>query len=212
MVDDIFSATFHFEDPSGASSTRAYWQQTTGNTVGTVDTESLGDALEDVLAPLIVAALADTFQFTGITVRKAWEDPEPMTLVTGNPQTGTRTGPGLPSNCCMNLGLNQSTFPIKSNGRMFWPGIPEPDTDVGVLIAAYQSGVVTALADGLVATISALTDTGTWNLGVISQKVLNAAPPAKDWAGAFAFVDSVSPNPIIAIQRRRTTPVVGAVG
>lgn len=212
MIDDIFSAQFHFEDPSGASSTRCYFQQLTDATPGFIDSELLADGLEAALAGLWVNVLASTFWFTGVTVRKVYDNPEPMHLTTGNPQVGLRTGPGLPSNCCLNFALNQSTFGVKSNGRMFLPGVPELDTNVGVIDPAYQAGPVTALANGLVATISALSGPATWKLGVISQKVLNLAPPAKDWPGAFAFVDSISVNPIIAIQRRRTTKVVGAIG
>lgn len=212
MIDDIFSAQFHFEDPSGASSVKVYYQQTVNNTAGALDTRILAEALEDKLDSFIVAALADTFWFTGITVRLHYDDPQPKWLQTGNPQQGTRTGPGLPSNNCVQYGLMQSTFPIKSNGRIFFPGVPEPDTNVGVLAAAYQSGACTDLAVALADNVVALSDTGEWSPGVISQKVLNLTPPTKDWAGAFAFVDSISPNPIIAIQRRRTTRVVGAIG
>ncbi|MDH5642973.1 MAG: hypothetical protein OEY63_02140 [Gemmatimonadota bacterium] len=161
---------------------------------------------------MFVNMLASTFWFTGVTVRLAYDDPQPMMLSTGNPQVGVRPGPGLPSNSCLNFALNQSTFPVKSNGRIYLPGVPEQDTTVGVIDAAYQSGPVQALADGLVATVNAVSGPATWALGVISQKILNAAPPAKDWPGAFAFVDSISVNPIIAIQRRRTTRVVGAIG
>jgi len=212
MIDDIFSAQIHFEDPSGASSTRLYYQQTANNTAGALDCRILAEALEAALAGDLVAALSDDFWFTGITVRKVYDDPEPKWLVTGNPQQGLRPGPGLPSNNCINLALNQGTFPVRSNGRMFLPGIPEADTNVGVLASAYQAAQVTDLADTLASQVVALSDTGTWDPGIISQKVLNLTPPLKDWAGAFAFITSISVNPIIAIQRRRTTRVVGAIG
>jgi len=265
MIDDIFSAQFHFEDPSGASSTRCFFQQTADNSSTVLDAQKLAEALEAELAGLIVAMLADTFWFTGITVRKHWEHPAPKALETGNPQQGLVVGPGLPSNCCINFQLNQSTLPVKSNGRMFWPGIPEPQSNVGVLETAYQSGPCIALAARLVLPFNSIGDSGVYSLGIISQKILNlvetwsvglgitigdqvrsslgnvftatsAGTTAgndsdlaggsdtgvswvlaqeitdKDWPGAFAFVTSVGVNPIIAIQRRRTTKVVGGIG
>jgi len=212
MIDDIFSAQIHFEDPSGASSVRLFYQQTVANSGGAFDARILAEALEAAIAPDLVATLSNDFWFTGITVRKHYDDPEPKWLVTGNPQQGTRTGPGLPANNCLLFRLNQATFPVKSNGRIFIPGIPEPDSNVGVLEAAYQAGACTDLADTLMTTVTALSDVGEWEPGVISQKILNAAPPAKDWPGAFAFLTSISVDPIIAIQRRRTTRVVGAIG
>jgi len=210
MIDDIFSAQFHFEDPSGASSTRLFLQQTADNTSGVLDCRILSEALENILQPLITAYLSSDFWFTGVTVRKHYDGPAPVSLETADPQPGLNAGPGLPSNSCMNMELGQSTFAVRSNGRMYWPGIPEAQTNVGVMEVAYQSGPCIALANRLLLPFAALTDTGIWSVGVISQKVLNAAPPAKDWAGAFAFLTSVSVNPILAVQRRRTTKVIGA--
>jgi len=265
MIDDIFSAQFHFEDPSGASSTRCFFQQTADNSSTVLDAQKLAESLEDELDGLIIAMLSNSFSFSGITVRKHYEDPAPKALETGNPQQGVASGPGLPSNCCINFQLNQSSLSPKSNGRMFWPGIPEPESNVGVLETAYQSGPCIALASRLVLPFNAIGDTGVYNLGVISQNVLNfvatwsvglsigigdqirnalgnlftatsAGTTAgndsdlgggsdtgvswvlateitdKDWPGAFSFVTSVGVNPIIAIQRRRTTKVVGAIG
>jgi len=212
MIDDIFHATFHFEDPSGASSTGCYYQQTADNGSTTYDTFKLAEALEAALAGPITDMISDDFWLAGFRVRKVWEEPQNQYLLTSNPQVGQRSGPGLPSNNCALFNLNQTLFPIRSNGKMYWPGLPEVDTDAGVMEVAYHNSVVNALASALVAPVAAVGDTGVWNLGVISQKVLNLTPPTKDWAGAFAFVNSVSANPIIAIQRRRTTKVIGAVG
>ena len=212
MVDDIFRATFHFEDPSGASSCGCYYQQTVDNGATDYDTFKLAQALETVLAPPIVAMLSEDFWFAGVTVNKVYDVAQNKYLSSANPTVGTQTGPGLPSNNCILFSLEQMTFPLKSNGRMFWPGIPEPQSNVGVLEVAYYNAEVNDLAVALRAPVAAVGDSGIWNLGVISQKVLNLTPPIKDWPGAFAFVTGITPNPIIAIQRRRTTKVIGAVG
>jgi len=212
MIDDIFHATFHFEDPSGASSCSAYYQQTADNTSSNYDTFKLAEALETQLAAPIVGMLSDDFWFTGVTVRKNYDEPQNAYLSSANPQVGLRTGPGLPSNNAIVLTLNQDTFPVKSNGRMFFPGIPEADTEVGTLTVAYYSAGVIPLATALLLPVDATLDTGSWQLGVISQKVLNLVPPQKDWPGAFAFCTGIAPSPIIGIQRRRRTRVIGAIG
>lgn len=212
MVDDIFKATFHFEDPSGASSCGAYYQQTADNGSTDYDTFKLAEALEAALAGPITDVLSDDFWFSGVRVRKVYDVPQNQFLDTTNPQTGTQLGPGLPSNNCILLDLNQSSFPIRSNGKMYFPGIPEAKSNVGVLDVTYHNTEVNALATALTLPVAAVGDTGVWSIGVISQKVLNLVPPEKDWAGAFAFVTSISANPIIAIQRRRTTRVIGAIG
>jgi len=212
MTDDIFHAVFHFEDPSGASSCSAYYQQTADNTSSNYDTFKLAEALESQLAGPIVAMLSNDFWFSGVTVRKNYDVAQNSYLSTANPQLGLRSGPGLPSNNAIVFNLNQNTFPIKSNGRMFWPGIPEADTEVGTLEVPYYNTQVIGLATALLAPVSAILDTGEWQLGVISQKVLNLVPPAKDWPGAFAFCNQITVNPIIGIQRRRRTKVIGAVG
>lgn len=212
MTDDIFHATFFFEDPSGHSSCSAYYQQTADNSSSNYDTAILAEALEGHLAGPITDMISDDFWFSGVRVRKNYDVPQNQFLSSANPSAGDQTGPGLPSNNCILFNLVQNTFPVKSNGKMFFPGIPEPQSNVGVLDTTYHNGVCNDLATALTTPVTALTDTGIWSIGVISQKVLNLTPPTKDWAGAFAFVTAISVNPIIAIQRRRTTKVIGAVG
>lgn len=209
MVDDIFHAVFHFEDPSGHSSVSLYYEQTADNGTANQDNIKLAEALEAQLGPLILPVLSDDFWFTSIVVRTVYDNPQAKCLRTVNTQQGTGSGPGLPSNCCINFQLTQGSFPVKSNGRIFFPGIPEVSSETGLLASAYQAGVCTDLAVGIGTDITAIADTGVWRPSVISQKVLNAAPPAKDWSGAVAPITSVAPKPTIAIQRRRTTRVVG---
>jgi len=209
MTDDIFLATFHFEDPSGASQTGCYFQQTADNAATILDTDELGKALEAQVGPSIINAIADTFWFTGVRVRKVYDSPCPQYLSTATPQAGLASGPGLPSNCCAQLTLTQTQFSLKSNGKMFWPGVGEPGTVAGNMTALYQVAWQ-AVGTALVTPINSIADTGVYELGIISQKVLNLAPPLKDWPGAFAFSNAVSASPRIAIQRRRTTKVIGA--
>jgi len=211
VIDDIFRATFHFEDPSGASSTSCYFQQTADNSSTNRDTIELARALEDELDGLIIAVLASTFWFTAVEVRKVYEFAEPFWLESSTPQAGLVVGEGLPSNCCAVMTLNQTTFGAKSNARMFWPGVPESKTNAGTLDATFQSTEWAALRNRMLLPFNSISDTGVYSLGMISQKVLNAAPPLKDWPGAFAFITSANVNPILGIQRRRTTRVVGAV-
>lgn len=211
MIDDIFRVTFHFEDPSGHSSCSCYMQQTLDNSSTNRDCPELANAVEDEMDSLIGDVLSDDFWFTSVEVNKVYDTPEPRWITTSLPQAGQQLGPGLPSNCCVLLTIFQSTHGNRGNGRMFWPGIPEAQSNMGTIDAAFQGTEWLALAQRLVLPFSSIGDTGEWALGVISQKILNAAPPAKDWAGAFAFATACGAQPIIAIQRRRTTRVVGAV-
>lgn len=211
MIDDIFRATFHFEDPSGHSSTSCYFQQTADNSSTIRDCIELADALEDELDSLIGDVLSDDFWFTSVEVNKVYDEPEPRWISTALPQAGVQLGPGLPSNCCVLVTIFQSTHGNRGNGRMFWPGVPEAQSNMGTIDATFQSTQWAALCSRLQLPFSAISDTGEWSLGVISQKILNLTPPLKDWPGAFAFATGVAPQPIIAIQRRRTTRVVGAV-
>lgn len=155
--------------------------------------------------------LSDEFFIPSVSVRKVYGDPFPRYIASNesSPQ-GTIANPALPANCALNLGLQQSRFGAKSNGRIFIPGVPENQTTVGVANAAYLSGPVTAFVSLLINGVNSETDTGAWVPGVISTKVLNAAPPAKDWPGAFAQVSAAMKNPVLAFQRRRTTRVLGS--
>lgn len=210
-ADEIYEVKLHFENPSGSSSCRLFYQETIIRSGIGTDTQILAQSWDTALSALLRDVIADDFEFPSITCRKMDGDLEAKFRLDRAAPAGLRPGPALPSNNALLLGLYQGLFPARSNGRMFIPGIAEGDTLIGNLTSAFASTQVTALINGLVAQLDEESGgTGRWDLGVISTKVLDAAPPFKDWAGAFSPVSSVAFNPIVATQRRRQTRVVGA--
>jgi hypothetical protein len=209
--DDIYEVKSHFQNPSSASSVRLYYQEQVARSGVGTDCSVLAQSWATALATLFRNCLADDWFMTSVVARKVDGDPTPKWRDDLPVQVGVRAGPALPSNNAMLMQLQQGLFPSSSNGRVFIPGVAEGDTLVGNLTGAFMSGPLTALAAGLVAQLAEESaGTGRWDLGVISVKVLDAAPPAKDWQGAFSQVFGVGPSPIVATQRRRQTKVVGA--
>lgn len=210
-ADDITLATFHFEGPTAASSFGIHYQETTAHDASTHSTQALAEALDAVLSTPIKSALSDDWSFASIVVRLLNVTVEPKWRHDINAGDGLRVGPALPANQTWLIKQSQLLFPPKSNGRIFFPGLAEGDTTIGVLTNAFITGpavVLTAAMQAPVAQLSA--GTGIWTPGVISRKVLDAAPPAKDWAGAFSEIGVMNPWSIIAHQRRRRSKVVGA--
>lgn len=210
-ADDIYMGQVHFEGPTSAASIVLHYQETIAHTTPQHGTSALAEALDDQLSAAFIAVLSDDWRITAYVSRLLnvnVENKRRFDVVGG---VGTRTGPSLPANQTWMLKQSQTLFGPKSNGRMFVPGLAEGDTTVGVITNAFATGPAAALATALTASITELSaGTGVWTPGVISAKVLNAAPPAKDWAGAFSPVSIVTPWTIIAHQRRRKTPVIGA--
>jgi len=217
-VDDIYHCQFNFENPSNASSTHIYYQQSAlGDQGGGPQTEKLADSVLDAMTALIRAAISSDWWFTSVYVRQVYFEvdppgPEPASLRTANPQVGLRGTPALPANDSFIITLQQTTFSARSDGVMFFPGIPEADTTIGLLDIAYVDGAIADLRDALINELVELSGgSGRWTPGVISTKVLNAAPPFKDWSGAFAAVLGGGTSSIIRSQRGRTTRVKGGV-
>lgn len=209
--DDIYQASFHFENPSGASSFRLYYQEEAVRSGVGTDTQVLSTTLEDKLATDLRGMLADDFLFTAIVVHKISGTKEAKFRTDITTQAGGRTGPSLPANNCILIGLSQGLFPARHNGRIFIPGPAEGDTLIGNLTSAFQTGPLQAFVDVLAPQLEEESGgTGRWNLGVINTLVLNSSPPIKDWQSAFSQVISVSGSPIIAGQKRRQTKVRGA--
>jgi len=157
------------------------------------------------------AMIADDFLFTAIVVQKVSGDSEAKFRTDITTQVGLRTGPSLPANNAILIGLSQGLFAARHNGRIFIPGVAEGDTLVGNLTTAYQTGPLQAFVDALALQLAEESGgTGRWNLGVINNLILDAAPPIKDWQSAFSQVVGVSGSPIIAGQKRRETKVQGA--
>jgi len=208
-TDDVFLADFSIEDPSGASTFGLAFQQQIDSSPSVVETDDLAEVLESELSDLIRNMISVEFWHPAIRVRKVSGNPVPMSERMVGANVGLAAGAGLPSNCALNLGLIQAKFSQKSNGRIFIAGVPEGNTTIGIVKPGYSDGPWKAFADRLPLAFDSISDTGRWFAGVISAKVLNAAPPAKDWEGAFAFITDSIRNPALAIQRRRTTKVFG---
>lgn len=209
-ADDIYHVQVNLEAPSGAASFGLYYQETVASSGGGDGVILLGDAFETLRHTDILDCLCVDWKCPSVVVRKMVILSEAKYRNDIGVQTGLRAGTSLPANNAMLFHLNQATFPARSNGKLFVPGLSETDTTVGVMTSAFLTGPMTALATSLVTPIAELSaGTGVWTPGVISAKVRDAAPPFKDWDGAFAPLTSITPSSIIATQRRRRTKVNG---
>jgi len=210
-ADDIYLVSAHFENPSGASSFRLYYQEEVVRSGIGTDTQVLSTSWEDALSLLLRSMISDDFLFTAIVVHKVSGTMEAKFRTDVGTQIGLRVGPSLPSNNAILIGLSQGLFAARHNGRIFIPGPAEGDTLVGNLTTAFQSGPLQAFVDALaIQLVEESGGTGRWNLGVINNDILDSSPPIKDWQTAFSQVISVSGSPIIAGQKRRQTKVRGA--
>lgn len=209
--DDIYLASFHFENPSGASSFRLYYQEDAVRSGIGTDTQVLSTTLDDKLTGVIRDLMATDFLFTAIVVHKVSGAKEAKFRTDITTQAGTRLAPSLPANNCILVGLSQGLFGAKHNGRIFIPGLAEDDTSIGNLTAAFASFQLQSFVTAIAAQLEEESGgTGRWNLGVINRLILNGSPPIKDWQSAFSAVISASGSPIIAGQKRRQTKVRGA--
>ena len=210
-AEDIYQVSAHFENPSGASSFRLYYQEEVVRSGIGTDTQVLSTTFDDKLTPAIRGMLSDDFDYVSIVVHKVSGTKEAKFRTDIVTKAGLRTGPALPANNCILIGLSQGLFPARHNGRIFIPGPAEGDTLIGNLTDAFQTGPLQAFVNALAPQLEEESaGTGRWDLGVINNEVLNSSPPIKDWQGAFSQVISVSGSPIIAGQKRRTTKVRGA--
>lgn len=210
-ADDIYQVSVHFENPSGASSIRLYYQEDAVRSGIGTDTQIVAQTFDDKILPDLRAMIADDFLVTAIIAQKVSGDREAKYRLDVATQAGSRVGPSLPSNNCILIGLQQGLFSARHNGRIFIPGVAESDTVVGNLSAAFQTGPLLTFVQTLSAQLEEESGgTGRWNLGVINTLVLNSSPPIKDWQSAFSGVTNTSGSPIIATQRRRQSRVKGA--
>lgn len=229
-LDDIFQARFHFETPSGKAGCGLYYRETTANASNPDTCLDLANALHASIVGAMRDILADTFYFTGIEVnqmhptvavtavnppnlvRQRATRPKACVTVDGPGQIGTHTpaGVGLPANNSVQFDLIQNTFGLRSNGRLNIPGIPETQSAGGNLIAGYVT-TCNVLAAALALPQTSPSDIGVWEPVVVSAKIRDAAGPGnpKDWTTSIAPITDIQTNPIIAIQRRRQTEVVG---
>lgn len=210
-ADDIYSATMHFEGPTSAASFGLFYQQSINHTAAVFGTEALAEAANDQLKTPVKNALSDDWHLSAIVCRLHNATVEPKHVFDVEAGVGVRLGPALPANMTWMCRQSQILFSPKSNGRVFIPGLAEGDSAVGVLTNAFATGAAAALATALQTALTEVSaGAGVWAPGVISRKVLDAAPPAKDWEGAFSQVGTVTAWTIIAHQRRRKTRVTGA--
>jgi len=207
--DDITRLTIHYEGPTQAASTSIYYQENGLSTDPVGPIRSLLKSFDTALQASLRGVLSAEWKiasFHATIVNNRLHVPESLTPST---VVGSIAGPSLPGNNCILMQLLQPVFPKRSNGRMYFPGVGEGISTIGQLTQAFISGPLTTLAAELVSQIDEDSGSGDWVPGLISQKVLNAAPPAKDWDGAFAPLDGTRGWPVIARQRRRTTKVRG---
>jgi hypothetical protein len=209
-LNDIYRVTTHYELPTSAGSWSVYYKETIDASGGDIGTQILAEAYSVAIAAETLDLLSQDCAQPAITCERVFGIPEAKYVVSHGTQVGTRPSDSLPSNCAAIVQMIQNTFLPKSNGRIFIPGIAENDTDSGVLSLSFLTNQITPFINKLVAVVAELSaGTGRFVPGVISAKVLNAAPPAKDWAGAFAPLTATAGSTILGIMRKRATKAIG---
>lgn len=210
-VSDIYEVKLHFEAPSGYATTRFYVKETVQrSTIGT-DTSVVGASIDAHIGPEVLEIMSSDWTFPSIEVNKV--SPRDTQRFRHDRATiiGGKVGPSLPANNAIVYGLSQSDFSARHNGRLFFPPPAEVETTVSLLINTFLIAEAANLENQLNTIIPEVdTGDGRYAIGVINTDILDLAPPAKDWAGAFGTVTTVSVRPIIATQRRRQTKVRGA--
>ncbi len=214
MVDDILSVQVNLEGPTQAATFKLYFQETSGVASGS-STSRLGDAFVEKMNLPLRNVLSNEWHFRSIVCRKhAIGDGTPYyrtASITDLDTIGTNDGHAVPANNALVVAIEQQQFSAKSHGRIFIPGLPEDECDGGLISQLFLGDQIVALATALATPFQDSPDPGQFLLGVISQKVLNAAPPAKDWEGAFAFASNVYGQSQLGVQRRRTTKTRGVL-
>ena len=207
---DILRVTARFECPTSVASFSLVYRETVASATDVRSPLLLAQAWSVHAAVELKAMMSTDYQYISCFAELLFDDPLPSFRDDANAGPGIRVAPGLPASNCVIINITQSQFTPRHNGRIFIPGIAEGDTLVGNLTTAYVNGPVAAMHEKLAQQVVALSgNTARWDVGVINRTVLNAAPPAKDWAGAFAPATFVGTTPIIAIQRRRATGAIG---
>lgn len=206
-VSDVFSLRLDLEMPSSAASVNFHVQELTPPS--SLDApDSISQHAMLVWAPLIQAFLSDDCAISAAQVyKKSGTDEMPgfATLVDG---VGGQAGPALPAQNGMKIGLLQTFFPSRSNGMVWFPGIPRAKCVTSILDPTYLVNDVKPFTDALLAEVEEpAAGDGRWRLVVISRKHLLANPG--DWVGAAADVTGITRFPIIGRQKVRRTKVRG---
>lgn len=215
MIGDIFLATFIFEVETDEATFGIHYREVVEPTGTDTGPQALATALDLALTTALVECLSNDGAFAAIFVNKLHDLPEaPYRFDLGPSGVGQRTGPSLPDDNALVLGLNQSTFDQRSNGRIFVPLIPEGNTlpTNGGAIDVTLRNFYQAFTAILINDISEETPgAGEWEPGVLSRKILDLSPPAKDWDGAFGRLMAITSGTIIGSQSRRGTQVRASV-
>ncbi len=208
-IDDIYRLQLHYQGVTQAASTGLYYKETAISTANGLGNRSLVLSFIASHSLALRNVLVDDWELAAVQSSKVFDEPDPTAQDAPALQNGARTGAPLPANNCILLQLFQTTFPRTSDGRMYLPGIAEPDSSVGKLVPAFIAAQLATLIAVLQAPVSESGGTGSWTPGVISAKVRDAVPGFKNWAAAFAAVIGIQAWPVIARQVRRTTKVIG---
>lgn len=210
--DDIYRIEIHYEGPSQAASTSLYFLEDAPRDTGISDTRTLNETFQTLYTQDLRGVLSDDWKLVSSECHKVFGNAVPMHLQEFSNPTGNRPGPSLPANNALILAFTQVTFPRRSNGRVFMPGLAEGDTATGVLSNAFLIGAANALAVRMGNQMNEPGGTGVWLPIVISATRRDLVPGQKDWPGSVGSVISVDVQPLIGRQVRRSTKVRGVFG
>lgn len=211
-AEDIYRLDVHMIGPQRPAQWGVYYQETLPSTFGPGPNLSLAVSFAAHILTLLKDLTSDQWMTTAFEVSKKTGDPDARMLQGVINGEGTVATPALPADNAILIQIFQSLYSKRSNGRVYIPGIAEADTVGGLLEQAYLTGPSQAFINQLALPVPEQTGTGQWELGVVSQKILNAAPPFKDWDAAFSPITGMTTSPVIARQVRRRTRRLGATG
>jgi len=207
--EDIYRLTIHYEGPTQASSTALYYEENALSTAVGDAVSSLNFSFFFTVISLFQAVLSSSWRISSTRCRRLTGEKIAPDLQDIADAPGTRAASSLPANNCLLIQLLQGSFPRTSNGRLYLPGLAEPDTDVGVIQAAFLNTQVVALGNAISAELSENAGAGSWTPVVISAKVRDAQPGPPDWQSAASPMIAALGAPVIARQTRRTTKIIG---
>lgn len=206
-VADVYHARLDFEMPSGPASVNLHYQETTPpSSLDGPDALAQGIVTQQQAA--IQAMLSADCAFSAVQVYKKAVLKELPAFATFTDGVGGIAGVALPAQNGLKIGLLQTFWPSRSNGMIWFPGVPRSRVTTSIADTAYLNTEVKAWTDLLVQEVAEpAAGDGRFRLVVVSRKHLVANPG--DWVGAAADVTGITRFPIIGRQKRRRTKVRG---
>lgn len=180
------------------------WECTGGHNSIT-SAKALSTAFENVVRPLLLAAIASDATYEGILVSSIDPGANLSYRLAGDSTTGDRSGTSCPANTCAVITLQTDSPTAVRQGRCYLSGISKDDLLNGTFNPAFVSVELDALASALADDLSAL---GQSFQPRIVQRIIAGAPVGPNLLEIVSYRVTGIPYS----QRRRTTKQYGTKG